>query len=511
MRRLIFLFIIVLTGCTGNYPRMDYGEALDAAQVRLDKSESLSEDVLLCDALEYYRNLEPKDSARLSQATILTAWHFWWNNETDKAFDLLEPLADTNNDALEALINLAYKENDYEATYAYLCRLMKDETQQTFSNYHRMSVLYFFLGNSDECKRLFNELPSYMKTPADSVLYFEKSLPNHADMLSYYGDQVGAIELQTQVLNHFIGKDNWWVAKAHLSLARYHILLGNFDEAEQHILSAEENADEYFYSNLSVSSFMQQLKSILDYAKYNRIDILELAHYGNTIQGNVSKIRDITDAKERNNQLLTEKNLRLTIEKQRTQIILTYVVLSLLLLIAISVFLYRRKKLQMVEKEEELEILRHMVSKAKEQADQKDDSFFRKILLQQLGVIRLAASNPTTANQEFLKRMREITSQEVDVDSLLNWDDLYQTIDYIYDGFYTSLAERFGSILNEKEIQLCCLLKANFYTKEISVVTQQSVRTVYQRKNSIRRILNMPDGEDIAVYLTTKKQEQRHF
>ena len=82
---------------------------------------------------------------------------------------------------------------------------------------------------------------------------------------------------------------------------------------------------------------------------------------------------------------------------------------------------------------------------------------------------------------------------------------------YIYDGFYTSLLERFGDILNEKGIQLCCLLKANFSTKEISVVTQQSVRTVYQRKNSIRRILNMPDGEDIAAYLTTKKQEQRHF
>ena len=45
-------------------------------------------------------------------------------------------------------------------------------------------------------------------------------------------------------------------------------------------------------------------------------------------------------------------------------------------------------------------------------------------------------------------------------------------MDYIYDGFYTSLVERFGNILNEKEIQLCCLLKANFSTKEISVVPQ---------------------------------------
>ena len=116
-------------------------------------------------------------------------------------------------------------------------------------------------------------------------------------------------------------------------------------------------------------------------------------------------------------------------------------------------------KQQIIEKEEELEALRQLVSESQVNTEQKDDRFFKRIVLQQLGVIRMAASNPTTANQELLKRMKEITSQEVNVDALLNWTDLYQTMDYIYDGFYTSLVERFGNILNEKEIQLCCLLK----------------------------------------------------
>ena len=57
---------------------------------------------------------------------------------------------------------------------------------------------------------------------------------------------------------------------------------------------------------------------------------------------------------------------------------------------------------------------------------------------------------------------------------------------HLYDGFYTSLVERFGNILNENEI---------------SVVTQQSVRTVYQRKITIRQTLEMPEGEDIASFL----------
>ncbi len=42
----------------------------------------------------------------------------------------------------------------------------------------------------------------------------------------------------------------------------------------------------------------------------------------------------------------------------------------------------------------------------------------------------------------------------------------------------------------------------NHSTKEISVVTQQSVCTVYQRKNNIRQTLNMPEGEDIISYLS---------
>ena len=294
MRIQIFIFIIILTGCTNRQTDINYERILDVAEVRHHQGESLSEEILLCEALKHYQTLEPVDSTRLLQATILTAYHYWWNNETEKSYNLLEPLANTYKDALYALLDLAYKDNNYKTSYAYLNRIMEDEAERTFQNYHRMAVLNFFLGNHEECERLYDELPKYIKTPADSVLYFEKTLPNHADALSEYGKQERAIELQTQVLNYFIGKDNWYVAKAYLSLARYNILLGHFNKAEQHINSAEENADEYFYSNLAISTYMQQLKSILDYAKNNRISVMEWAHFGNTLQGKASKNRNIT-------------------------------------------------------------------------------------------------------------------------------------------------------------------------------------------------------------------------
>ena len=503
MRIQIFIFIIILTSCTHRQTDINYERILDVAEVRHHQGESLSEEILLCEALKHYQTLAPTDSTRLLQATILTAYHYWWNNETEKSYNLLEPLANTYKDALYALLDLAYKDNKYKTSYAYLNRIMEDEAERTFQNYHRMAVLNFFLGNHEECERLYDELPKYIKTPADSVLYFEKTLPNHADALSEYGKQERAIELQTQVLNYFIGKDNWYVAKAYLSLARYKILLGRFNKAEQHINSAEENADEYFYSNLAISTYMQLLKSILDYAKNNHIGVMEWAHFGNTLQGNASKNRNITEAKREANRNLTEQNMQITIQRQKDQMLFLVITFILTLTIAsLLLWLWNRKN-KFLEKEEEIDALRKLLSESSESGDSnKDDRFFKKILLQQLGVIKIATSNPTSANLKLLKKMKEITSKEVDVDTLLNWNDLFQIIDYIYNGFYTSLIKKYGTVLNEKEIRLCILLKANFTTKEIGVVTQQSVRTIYQRKSTIRQTLQMPEAEDIASFLS---------
>ena len=66
------------------------------------------------------------------------------------------------------------------------------------------------------------------------------------------------------------------------------------------------------------------------------------------------------------------------------------------------------------------------------------------------------------------------------------------------------ISQKYGNILNEKELQLCCLLKSDFSTKEISVVIQQSIRTVYQRKTVIRQKLDMAEKEDIVEFLSCK-------
>lgn len=505
MRILILLLItIAITACTLRPENIDFQQVLEDAQTRANQRKSLSEDTLLVQALVHYQNLEPKDTTKLNQATILTAYHYWWKGEKPKAYDLLESIADRDKNALKALMDLGNREFDFEACYRTLCRMMEDETERNnFDNQHALATLHFYLNHPEECKRLFENLSQYLRTPIDTFNYWRQALRNYADILSDYGNHEKAIQIQKQVLHHFIDKkDSMKISFAYISLARYYLLQDNLEEAERLIGLSKEYENEKFRNSLSIAGYVELLKSVLHYAKDKRINMMEWANFANKLEENASIRQAITDAKEENNRRLTERNLKLTIEQQRTELTMMYIVGGLAFVITLLSYIVWKRKRQAEEKEEELEALRQLINESQQHTEQKDDRFFKKILLQQLGVIRMAASNPTTANQELIKRMTAIANKEVEVDALLNWKDLYKTIDYIYEDFYTRLRTKYGDQLNEKEIQLCCLLKANFSTKEISIVSGQGVRTVYQRKTVIRQKLGMEEKEDIVEWLS---------
>ena len=498
---ILLITTIVFIGCTPQQDTIDFQQVLEDAQLRVNQGKSLSEDTLLVQALEHYQNLEPRDTTKLHQATILAAYHYWWKGDKPQAYGLLETIANTDREALITLIDLASRDNDFAACYEYLKPMIHDDSEDEFWVQQAWATLHFYLNQPEKCEQLFDNITQYIRTPQDSALYWRQVLPNHADIISDYGKQEKAIRLQEQVLNHFMGKDSAKVALTHASLARYHLLQNNLKEAEHHLLLVEESANDDFRYNPAMNSYMQMLKSILNYAQNKRINMKEWALYSNSVGNNAVVKQAMIDAKEESNRLLIEHNLKLTIEQQRTELTMVYIVGGLAIVIAGLAYLIWRRKRQAEEKEEELEALRQLINESQQHTEQKDDRFFKKIMLQQLGVIRMAASNPTAANQELIRRMSEIVDGAVPVDSLLNWEDLYRTIDYIYDDYYTHLKNHYSELLNEKEIQLCCLLRANFSTKEISIVSQQSVRTVYQRKSVIRQKLGIEEKGDIVEFL----------
>ena len=105
MRTQILLLIIALAACTPKPESIDFRQVLKEAQTRANQDKSLGEDTLLVQALEHYQNLEPKDTTKLHQATILTAYHYWWKGDKPKAYDLLEGIANTDREALITLID----------------------------------------------------------------------------------------------------------------------------------------------------------------------------------------------------------------------------------------------------------------------------------------------------------------------------------------------------------------------------------------------------------------------
>ena len=121
-------------------------------------------------------------------------------------------------------------------------------------------------------------------------------------------------------------------------------------------------------------------------------------------------------------------------------------------------------------------------------------------MLQQLGIIKTIVSIPTEANQHLLSRLMALNENKAN--ALIDWQRIFQMIDLVYDGFYTQLNDRYSHILNDKEIKLCCLLKANFSTKEINMLTRQSLQTIYQRKTQIRQKLSIPEADDILLHLS---------
>lgn len=488
--------------------RQKADEAIRLALQHEAEGASLSEDAGVVEALQFYKSEEPADTATIKTATRLVASHYWWAGEKAKAYETLERSIEEYPDddkSRYVLLNFLVSDGDYKKVEHYLMQRMSgDDSIRSFRDLHELAIVKFYNDDTEGAIACYEKAFSLVKDAKDSMLMWKPALPAYADILSAAGNQRKAIGIRKKVLEHDRGNNPTEEALSYVSLAWYSLLLDDLPTARNYIELARATKDETFDNNLSKSCYLQLVKLILDYAETSNVDMKEWALFVNGLGDKAMVAQKITDAKRDANWRLAEENMQITIQRQKEQIL--FLVLTFIMLLAIMGLLLwlRNRKNKLVEKEEEIDTLRKLLLESSDAVDDnKDDRFFKKILLQQLGIIRLATSNPTSANLDLLKRIRKITGQEVDVDSLLNWNDLYQTIDYIYDGFYTSLVKKFGTTLNDKEIQLCCLLKANFSTKEISVVTQQSVRTVYQRKSTIRQTLQMPEAEDIATFLST--------
>ena len=272
----------------------------------------------------------------------------------------------------------------------------------------------------------------------------------------------------------------------------------------------------YYYLNKAVESnniYTQQMayKILFNLSKKQK-DYKRNAEY--TVK--LWKINDSINKIDRNKALIEmqekydqqrvkdEMAAKMTLQKQRILMGIGVAVL-ILCFIAYRIRIRNKERItRLAEAEERIETLNHLLEEAQKEPSPdagQDDTFFKRILLQQLGIIRMVANTPTAQNQALLRRLAETGNDEMPAEELSAWKDLYPIIDRLYNGFYTRLTQHFGSVLTDKEVQTCCLLCAGFSTKEIAVITRQASGTVYVRKSSSRQKMGAPDGADIVEWV----------
>lgn len=476
------------------------------AYVHYKWNSSMAEDSLVLPASDCYALLN--DTAKRLISYQLKACYWYWQKKheqcmavIDSGIALAETLQDTGKlvDMLDdKAFRCVYVWKDYDkAIETFRAALAWDErAEDCFSMGIAMGL------NKNDSASYYMERSIELAMQAGDTNRIVHYLRNYAQLQIYTFDKPSDAIATIRRMERYVGEP-WQLRMGDMVKVEAFLKEGEIDSAEYYLNKERARREDREWL-LTEENMAAVYRALIDYTRHRTFDIVDVARYNDSVANALAAVKSTLRRKDESKETLSQANLILTVERKQAQLNLLLALLVLVLAVG-GAFLYvRNRRDKLIEAEERAETLTRLLEDAtKNPSKEEDGQFFRKILLQQLGMIRLVAKQPTSQSQELLRRISGITSREVPVESLLVWEDLYPIIDRIYDNFYTKMESRFGSVLIDKEKQLCCLLCADFSTKEISVVTQQSIPTIYQRKTNIRKRLGMGEKEDIVEFINS--------
>ena len=483
----------------------------NCAQARYRMGMSLVEDSPLPGATHYYR--EQKDSSRMLDSYLLEASYYKWMKQEERMDEAIENGLDyaiARKDTFWLLLfyrgkaEVAYQRNDHsqvielmEKILQYADKLSVRERSSVFYNLGLNMALINHPSSSDYFERSIDMALAAADT-ASACHYMR----NYATALANNREYVKSNDLLRRVKRLMPAVGNHVMLQ--ITFAENFLNLHQLDSARYYWNQAwanEQNHGGDKAEGFSVRSALVQLKTVLDYTSGTPLDIITFGRFADSVRVEMRDQNSVIEQQLETKNNLQRLNYELIIKRQKTRMYSVLVAVLLVgVLLSLSFYIRNRRK-RLAEAEERIDTLTRLLEDAQKASDNQEensDAFFKKLLLQQLGIIRLVANTPTSQNQALLKLISGISNKEIPVEGLLAWADLYPVIDRLYDGFYSRMVERFGQLLSDKEVQICCLLCAGFSTKEIGVVTQQTSATIYVRKTSIRKKINAGEKQDIV-------------
>lgn len=484
--------------------------------VHLRQRRGLVNDSLIAFSVDYYRrDSSLYHSSRFYNACKFAAWQDKWGRNDKRRQEelLLEALANTRLRKDSCCMEEAYSElaDFYFGMGEYGKSIDANRNLAGFSDRTKAEAWY---GIGLCYERMENDSARWYLSHAAHLAY-ETGSSQAYHFMRNYGDYLLSSDPK-EAAGYFRYVEQLFPQRTHpYAFAEIFLRLGEKDSADYYLSELEKEAAENANTSDPCYLTIPIHRKVLRLAYQARFG---LPFDFGTIGTYCDSISDVLFNKVQNEkeralmqQKLGEENLKIETSRQRMWVVLFAFLFCCTAVGSFLFFYIRNRRTKWLETEEKFETLQQLLREANANAPSENAgtvpsedpgyAFFRKTLLQQLGMIRLVANTPTRQNQELLQQMARIANEDVPADSLLVWDDLYPVIDSVYDGFYTRLIRFAAGRLSEKEIQVCCLLCAGFSTKEIGVVTRQSVRTVYQRKTNIRHALEMDGKDDIVAFI----------
>lgn len=476
-----------------------YGFVQATADAELENA--LIHDTLILYSVGYYKGKGRQKE--LMAAYIPALKHYIWTGDIlafeevfPQAMDLAHLLGDSVS--LSGLYAMRAGLQDMEgAVESY--RLAGEYDNSRIANLQYLTALqYAFALQADSARKYFGASIDPAHPDDGKRAHYMR---NYAGYLIALGQFEEARQLDGQIKSFYPS----YADDVNINQAKIHLHYGNLDSVSYYLQRDLAFQAKSGFSKTGISRYntVSTLQAVLDYARGKDVNIVTQGQRNDSLMRMIAESERVTRQHVLARDRMQYRDLKLQVRQQRLLFVIMLLAAAGLISGTVFYFYSKSKRDKAISAQEENEALQRMLEDALSPGSKKqqDSSFFKRILLQKLGLIRIVANTPTPTNRELLRQVNGRADDKKDKDDLLDWSDLYPVIDTLYMDFYSRVKEKYSQVLSDKEIQLCCLLRADFSTKEISAVTGQSVRTVYQRKTTIRQKIGIDEKGDIVSYI----------
>lgn len=480
----------------------------------MKRNRSMIADSLISFAHNYYRG---KDIVKDIRSGTAFAWYKFWVGDTSGAIAMLDSLVGLSDvpDSLmaEALrIRVLLGASEYQGREIIplakgLYRLESDTLRKIEARYMLLGG-FVYAGEIDSALHLENELIDYTRNHKWDEKQFLFTV-ERTQLLSEAGRDAESDKLIDWIFTK-AGPGNGAADLLYFQYTLNALNRGEVGRASHYLAIADSlafkmrgNDDAYF------RSYSNMLHAMVDFKRTGRVKLTQITGLNNRMNERFNRMKASQWESERGALQQQNRALALKAESQHKTVIILIVSIAALLILGGSAWIIRTRRQRERDNEERIEALQKMVDEYKsvpaQNIEHADSSTLRRIMLKQLGIIKMVAETPTEHNREMLRKISSIDGETNG--ELVDWEKVFEMIDSLFSGFYSKLHRQYGDLLTLKEEQIIVLMLAGFSTKEISVITGQTTATVYVRKSSIRKKLGVLEKEDIIAFL---KNSDKH-